>query len=55
MERVITMNDSITIKELRADYQQQKLLRQVAAKSKVPSYVIYVIAVLASLLAYQVM
>lgn len=53
MERVLTMNDSVTIRELREDYRQQQLLRKVTAKSKVPSYVIYVLAVLASLLAYQ--
>ena len=55
MDRVLTMNDSVTIRELREDYLQQKLLRQVTAKSKVPSYVVYVLAVLASLLAYQML
>ena len=49
------MNDSVTIKELRADYQQQVLLRKATAKSKVPSTVIYVVAVLVSLLAYQLL
>jgi len=55
MDRVLTMNDSVTIRELREDYLQQKLLRQVTAKSKVPSYVVFVLAVLASLLAYQML
>ena len=48
------MNDFITVKELRAEYRQQKQLEQERVKGQFPSWVLYVVAVLVCLLAYQI-
>ena len=49
------MNDYKIVKDLRAELRKQRQLELERVKGRFPNYVLYVVAVLICLLAYQMM